>query len=126
MPTMNVHHLELFYYVARHGGISPAVRHMPYVIQQPAVSAPMRTLEEDIGTKLFERTPFRLTPAGEKLFSHAEPFFSNLTAVAQRLQQKALPHLRVGASDVVLRTHFPVVLERLRHHHPKVRLALRS
>src|SRR5205807_7229274 len=24
--TMNIHHLELFYYVARHGGISEAVR----------------------------------------------------------------------------------------------------
>ena len=29
---MNVHHLELFYYVARHGGIMEAVRNMPYGI----------------------------------------------------------------------------------------------
>ena len=35
---MNVHHLELFYYVARHGGISRALQYMPYGIQQPAVS----------------------------------------------------------------------------------------
>jgi hypothetical protein len=27
---MNIHHLELFYYVAKHGGISDAIRHMPY------------------------------------------------------------------------------------------------
>src|SRR5438132_4306060 len=27
--TMNIHHLELFYYVARHGGISEAVRNIP-------------------------------------------------------------------------------------------------
>ena len=39
---MNVHHLELFYYVARHGGISAAVRYIPYGIQQPAVSGQMR------------------------------------------------------------------------------------
>ena len=32
---MNIHHLELFYYVARHGGISEAVRKMPYGIQHP-------------------------------------------------------------------------------------------
>ncbi len=31
---MNIHHLELFYYVARHRGISRAVRHMPYGILQ--------------------------------------------------------------------------------------------
>ena len=36
---MNIHHLELFYYVAKHGGISEAVRKIPYGIQQPAVSA---------------------------------------------------------------------------------------
>ena len=34
----NLHHLELFYHVARAGGITAAVRSMPYGIQQPAVS----------------------------------------------------------------------------------------
>src|SRR3954469_18353805 len=70
---MNVHHLELFYYVARHGGISAAVRHIPYGIQQPAVSGQMRALEESAGVKLFERSPFKLTPAGERLFAHVQP-----------------------------------------------------
>lgn len=46
---MNVHHLELFYYVAKHGGISAAVRGIPYGIQQPAVSAQMRALEDEVG-----------------------------------------------------------------------------
>ena len=45
---MNVHHLELFYYVARHGGISSAVRHMPYGIQQPAVSSQVLQLEKTL------------------------------------------------------------------------------
>ena len=36
---MNVHHLELFYHVAKYGGVSAAARHMPYGIQQPAISA---------------------------------------------------------------------------------------
>lgn len=31
---MNVHHLELFYYVARHGGITSAVRKMPNLTEQ--------------------------------------------------------------------------------------------
>jgi len=52
---MNIHHLELFYYVARHGGISRAVRNMPYGIQQPAVSSQILLLEEDLGTRLFAR-----------------------------------------------------------------------
>ena len=124
--VMNVHHLELFYYVARHGGISSAVRHMPYGIQQPAVSAQILLLEKDLGVKLFERQPFRLTPAGQQLMEFAEPFFSNLEAVAQRLRNGSQPQLRVVASEVVLRTHFPAVLERLKNHHPQVKLGLRS
>ncbi len=46
---MNIHHLELFYYVARHGGISEAVRNMPYGIQQPAMSGQIIQLEEFLG-----------------------------------------------------------------------------
>src|ERR1700690_2902158 len=75
---MNIHHLELFYYVARHRGISSAVRHMPYGIQQPAVSSQILLLEQDLGVRLFERNPFRLTPAGEELDNFVRPFFENL------------------------------------------------
>ena len=46
---MNIHHLELFYYVAKHGGIAAAVRKMPYGIQQPAVSGQIGRLEEALG-----------------------------------------------------------------------------
>jgi DNA-binding transcriptional LysR family regulator len=57
---MNIHHLELFYYVARHGGIMPAVRNIPYGIQQPAVSGQVAQLEEDLDVTLFHRRPFSL------------------------------------------------------------------
>src|SRR4029450_3771537 len=65
---MNIHHLELFYYVAKHGGIAAAVRKMPYGIQQPAVSGQIARLEEALGAKLFNRRPFSVLPAGAELF----------------------------------------------------------
>jgi DNA-binding transcriptional LysR family regulator len=65
---MNIHHLELFYFVAKHGGIAAAVRNIPYGIQQPAVSGQIARLEESLGTKLFQRRPFALSPAGVELF----------------------------------------------------------
>ena len=65
---MNIHHLELFYYVAKHEGISGAVRNMPYGIQQPAVSAQVIQLENDLGITLFQRRPFELTAAGEEFY----------------------------------------------------------
>src|SRR5471032_2859623 len=88
---MNVHHLELFYYVAKHGGISAAVRRIPYGIQQPAVSGQMGKLEEEVGTKLFERSPFRLTLAGERLFEYVGPFFGNLDDLAAQLRGSGSP-----------------------------------
>jgi DNA-binding transcriptional LysR family regulator len=123
---MNVHHLELFYYVAKHGGISAAVRNIPYGIQQPAVSGQMRALEDDIGAKLFERIPFRLTAEGERLFLHARPFFENLDSVAAELRAGAEPELRIGGSELVLRDHIPIVVQRIRARHPRVRLCLRT
>lgn len=124
--AMNIHHLELFYYVARHGGISAAVRHMPYGIQQPAVSSQILQLEADLGVKLFQRQPFRLTPAGTRLFGFAQPFFSNLKATASRLRQRAALQLRLGAPENILRDHLPTVLQRVRQEYPELRLALRS
>jgi Transcriptional regulator len=82
---MNVHHLELFYYVARHGGIMEAVRNIPYGIQQPAVSGQVAQLEEHLGVTLFHRRPFALTPEGEKLYEFIQPFFSNLRQNRQRI-----------------------------------------
>jgi DNA-binding transcriptional LysR family regulator len=99
---------------------------MPYGIQQPAVSAQMSQLEKDLGVQLFERQPFRLTEAGGELMEFVEPFFGNITAIRERLRTAASPQLRVGASEVVLRSYLPAVLERLRQRHPGLRLGLRS
>ena len=123
---MNIHHLELFYYVCQHGGISAAVRHMPYGIQQPAVSSQILQLEEDLNVKLFERSPFKLTPAGEELKNFIYPFFDNLGPMAARLSTKAAPQLRVGASELVLRSHLPAVVQQMKAAHPELRLSLRS
>ena len=123
---MNVHHLELFYYVAKHGGISAAVRRIPYGIQQPAVSGQMGKLEEEVGTKLFERSPFRLTPAGEKLYAHVQPFFENLGGVAASLREATAPELRLAGAELILRDHLPGVLSGLRKQFSGLRLSLRT
>ena len=90
---MNIHHLELFYYVARHGGITEAVRNIPYGIQQPAVSGQVAQLEEYLGVTLFQRRPFAVTPAGRKLYQFIEPFFAHLDRVAGELQGGKVRHI---------------------------------
>jgi DNA-binding transcriptional LysR family regulator len=123
---MNVHHLELFYYVARHGGISEAVRNMPYGIQQPAVSGQIAQLEEHLGVTLFQRRPFSLTPQGRKLFDFVEPFFSNLDAIEAEMQGGQQSRMRIGGSTLVLREYVPELTQNLRKRFPRLKLGLRE
>lgn len=123
---MNIHHLELFYYVAKHGGISEAVRNMPYGIQQPAISGQVIQLEEFLGVTLFHRRPFSLTPPGRELFDFIKPFFDNLTPMAEKLQGGISQHLRIAASEIMLRDHLPPMLQELQQQFPKLKVTLRE
>lgn len=122
---MNIHHLELFHHVALNGGISRALRHMPYGIQQPAVSAQLIRLEKELGVVLFERRPFALTPAGEELFAFAAPFFSRLEEVETGLRH-GTRHLRIAAGETVIRELLPGPLEWLARERPDLRISLQG
>lgn len=123
---MNVHHLELFYYVAKHGGISEAARNMPYGIQQPAISGQIIQLEEFLGVTLFQRRPFALTAPGQELYDFIKPFFANLTPMAEKLRGGVSQHLRIAASETVLRSFLPEMLQELRQSFPKLKVSLRE
>lgn len=123
---MNVHHLELFFYVAKYEGITAAVRKMPYGIQQPAVSGQILQLEDNLGVKLFNRRPFSLTPAGEDLYDFIYPFFSQLKQVEEQLKGEESKHLRIAASAAVLRNHMPQVLAELQNRESNLKMTLRE
>jgi DNA-binding transcriptional LysR family regulator len=124
--AVNIHHLELYYFVAKHGGIMPAVRNIPYGIQQPAVSSQIAQLEEFLGVKLFHRRPFALTAQGEKLYQFVQPFFSNLEKVAGELQGGQARRIRIGAATIVLREHLPELFQNVRKRFFGLKLSLRE
>ena len=121
---MNPHQLELFYHVAKFKGVSRAARQMPYGIQQPSVSAQVNALERDLGVTLYERRPFKLTPAGEELFKFVEPFFGRIAQVRDRLQGAA--RIRIGASPIIFRDYLPPVIEAVRKQFPGLNMILRA
>lgn len=121
---MNSHHLELFYHVAKHGGISAGARKMPYGIQQPAVSGQILQLEKDLGLKLFQRRPFSLTAPGRELFEFVEPFFGHLRDIPRRLRSQEDARLRLAAPATVLRGHLPELLRDHKRKYPGVSLQL--
>jgi len=123
---MNIHHLELFYYVAKFGGITEAVRNMPYGIQQPAMSGQIIQLEEFLGTTLFHRRPFQLTTQGQELYEFVRPFFDNLDATAARLRGGEAQHIRIGASEIVLRDHLPTILQTMAQRFKRLKVTLRE
>jgi DNA-binding transcriptional LysR family regulator len=111
---MNVHHLELFYYVARHGGVSAAARAMPYGIQQPAISAQILQLEDALGVTLYQRRPFQLSREGQTLYDFIAPFFAGLTEMGDRLRGGGENRLRIAAAEVVQRDYLPELFVRMR------------
>ena len=121
---MNVHHLELFYYVARHGGVSAAARQIPYGIQQPAISAQILQLEDSLGLTLFQRRPFQLSPEGQQLFEHIEPFFNGLAALEQRLRGGAETRLRIAAPEIVQREYLAQLMARMKKRVPRFQFML--
>lgn len=123
---MNIHHLELFYYIARHQGISVAARNIPYGIQQPAMSSQVIQLEEHLGVVLFHRRPFSLTPAGRELYEFIKPFFDHLESMAEKLRGGVAQHLHIGSSNLVLREYLPGILLQVRDRFPRMKLTLRE
>lgn len=73
--NVNLHHLELFYYTAKAKGISNAVKIIPYGIRQPAISQQLMKLEEEAGTRLFERKPFGADSRGRASLPFPLAFF---------------------------------------------------
>jgi DNA-binding transcriptional LysR family regulator len=122
--TPNLHHLELFYHDARNGGITAASRSMPYGIQQPAISGQITLLENDLGVRLFQRRPFKLTPEGRELYEFLAPFFSALPDMAAKVAGKASRRLRLAAPATIIRRHLPDVLASVRKARPDLELTL--
>lgn len=76
MPHLNYHHLLYFYVVAREGSIARATTVLD--LTQPTISGQLRTLEQALGEKLFERRgrSLVLTETGHVIYRYAEEIFS--------------------------------------------------
>jgi DNA-binding transcriptional LysR family regulator len=77
-----------------------------------------------LGVTLYERRPFKLTPAGEELFKFVEPFFGKIPEVRQKLQGAA--RIRVGASPIIVRDYLPPVIEALGKRFPGLNMIVRA
>ena len=126
---MDLAPLPSFLAIAREGHLTRAARALH--LSQPAVSAQLAKLEEDLGTALFHRTPngMELTEAGELFQAYAEQSLLFLEDGRQALD--ALKGLRAGTLSVgggaTATTYLlPPLLRRFHEAHPAVRLYVRE
>lgn len=119
--------LAAFRAVARTGGFSRAGEALHKT--QPAISQAVRSLEEEVGEKLFVRLGrgVRLTPAGEILLEHVEESFAALARARVRLEARRELRdgaLTIGTSDTNACYVLPPVLEAFRARYPGVEVRL--
>jgi DNA-binding transcriptional LysR family regulator len=97
--TMELYQLKAFVTVAEERHLTRAAERL--FTSQPAVSAQIKALEDELGVQLFQRTPkgMRLTPEGERLRERAHRTLEvagELLDEARRLQDELVGELRLG------------------------------
>lgn len=96
---MEFSQLRSFIEVARHGNLTRAADRLH--LSQPAISAQIKQLEEELGGALFHRSSsgMALTPVGKRLLPHAETVLhaaQELRDTARALQGDVAANLRLG------------------------------
>lgn len=96
-------------------------------VSQSGLSAAIRSLEDELGTTLFERTTRRVEPteAGHALLPHARTMLAQASAARDavlRAAHELSGSLRVGAEQCLGFVDVAGLLERVRRRHPLVDL----
>jgi DNA-binding transcriptional LysR family regulator len=124
---MEIRQLEIFRALARELNFTKAAARVHCV--QSNVTTQIRTLESELGARLFDRLAKRvvLTDAGGRLLPYAERVLSTLEEGRVSVAQNATPSgpLRVGTPESVLTYRLPRILARFRKLYPKVELIFR-
>jgi DNA-binding transcriptional LysR family regulator len=115
--------------IARTGTIGRAAEQL--VISQPALTARLKALEDELGCALVTRgrAGSRLTDAGRALLPYAERAIAAIDEGAHRARELAggrTAALAIGAAPAVSAYVLPAVLRRLRAAHPETQLSVRS
>jgi DNA-binding transcriptional LysR family regulator len=133
-PALPAHHLAhpdllaTLLAVVEEGGFTRAAHSL--FLTQPAISAQIRQLEDEIGHTVLDRQarPLRLTPHGELLVDAARRLRATLHETAKQLQaleQGDRGHLRLAASDTMSRHWLAPHLAALLASHPEVLVDIR-
>jgi DNA-binding transcriptional LysR family regulator len=121
--------VEGFLEVARRGSVSRAAEAL--FVTQPTLTARLHSLERELGTPLFVRTPhgMRLTDAGRAWVPFAERALRALVDgrdVLEQVKSASAGHLMIAAAPAVSTYILPELLEQFVAIHPRVVVSVRT
>jgi len=120
--------LQVFHAVAKVSSFTRAAESLH--MTQPAVTHQIRQLEEELGTRLFDRANNRisLTGAGEEVFAYASRIlglYGEMQESVKALTGERAGLVTLGASTTVAEYMLPELLGEFRRRFPDVRIRLR-
>lgn len=126
---MLVSQVEGFVEIARRGNLSRAAEALH--VTQPALTARIHTLEEELGGPLFVRgrRGMQLTDAGRGFLPYAERALAALqdgAGLVAELARGGTGELVLGAAPAISTYVLPALLVRFNRRHPNIRLVVRT
>lgn len=126
---MQLTQLEGFREVVRAGKLNAAAAAL--FITQPALTARIRSLEEEVGTPLFVRTArgMKLTEAGRAFLPYAERVLGLVGEARQAVSDLRAGYagrLLIGAAPAVSTYVLPAILGAFEAKYPRIRLGVRT
>ena len=112
---LDTRQLQVFEHLCQTGSYTGTAKKL--FITQSAVSHSIRTLEDEAGTKLFQKQGKRilLTEAGERLLAFTRPCLEEMNWVREEIRtsnDRKIQKIRLGASDQICRFLLPPLLNK--------------
>jgi DNA-binding transcriptional LysR family regulator len=122
---MELYHLKTFVTVAEEGHLTRAADRL--FTSQPAISAHIKSLEEELGITLFHRTPkgMQLTTEGEHLLPRAQQTLSaagEFVQFAKGMQDELVGSIRIGLNNDAEFLRLPLIQRYLTTQYPRLEL----
>jgi DNA-binding transcriptional LysR family regulator len=124
---MNLNQLRVFYEAAKAGSFTGAAKNL--FITQPAVTAQMKTLEDQCNLKLFKKKGRKLflTDEGSTLYDYVRRIFDyekEVEVVIEELRELKRGILRLGTSKAYARYIMPFLISGFREAYPHIKVYL--
>src|ERR1700716_2845705 len=123
--AMELHQIRQFVAVAETGSFTKGASRAG--VSQPAISAAVAKLEEEMGQKLLDRRQGSVVPtsAGSRLLDAAREILLACNTIKSTLRAASAPQtLRVGVLRTLPTVHVVGVLQAFRQSHPDIQIEL--